>query len=409
MATSEPDPAIGAGEVKGQSYPEVAFHAIDTRHFYAQVRKDCGVITTLFDKRVGRELVGYASARAAGVPEQVRPDLAVGVLQVLHEHPHTMSSWVIDDVYEETSLIRGASADIVEDGPVRLVVKTTHSYRSSTITSRVIFYADLPRIDFVIDSRWEELGGPEVGVPNLVLSFGSRLDGAEAWYETPFAAAHRPSDGLVVPALRWADMGDDEYGLALLNDGKYGHDALGTRLRVHLVRGSYEPDPTPEVGRDDHACFTLLPHSGSWVDAGVVSAAAALNQPLAVRPARAAGARSGRAIPFRPELIGAATAAIASLRMAADGRGPVVTAYETAGRPDVAELVGLPPHATVWDVSATDDRRTAQIADPSGILRVAFRPFQVRHLLIEHAELFQNDPSSPEIASATTANGEIQP
>jgi alpha-mannosidase len=381
--------SLDVGTVEGQSYKGAAFFTVDTTHFYAQVRQDCGIITTLFDKRVGRELVGYASARHTGVPEQVRPDLALGVLQVLNEYPHAMSSWVIDDVYEERSLIRGAKAEVVESGPVRLVIRTTHTYRSSTVTSRVIFYADLPRIDFVVDSRWDEIGGPEAGVPNLVMSFGSRQDATEAWYETPYAAASRPADGLVVPALRWADVGNDQFGIAVLNDGKYGYDALGSRLRVHLVRGSYEPDQTPEIGRIDRTRLSIVPHVGSWREAGIVSAAAAVNQPMLVRaPEPSTASDPSTAAPpsaFRPRVEGLSTAVIAGLRMAHDRSGRVVTFYEATGTSTVATVSGLPSGARVWELSAADDRIRSYRAGDDGTLTLSLGRFEVRNLLVDES------------------------
>lgn len=375
---------LQAGEVKGSNYPGARYVAVDTDVFYAQVRADCGVVTTLFDKRVGRELVGYGTARARGV-EQVRPDLALGVLQVAKEYPHVMSSWVIDDIYEERSLIRGARTEVVESGPVRLVLETNHRVDRSQVTCRLTFYAELPRVDVEVVSDWREVGDERSGVPNLLMSFGSRLDAVQAWYETPFGAACRPADGMVVPALRWADVGNDEYGIAILNDGKYGHDALGSRLRVNLVRSSYDPDPDPESGRIDRSRLVIWPHPGSWRTGGVVDAAAGLNQPFLVRAAPSARADLGEAAPagFRPRLIGQGGVVLAGLKQAHDGSGRVVQLYESTGRASSARLVGLPPGATVWEVSVVEDRGRRFTVGSGGDLELALRPFEVRFLLVE--------------------------
>lgn len=380
--------SLGVGEATGGSYPGTAFLTIDTPVFYAQVRKDCGVITTLWDKRTLREVVGYGSARGAGV-EQLRPDLALGVLQVLHEHPHNMTSWVIDDVYEEHSLIRGAQANVVESGPVRVVIETVHHYRSSTVSSRLVFYRELERIDLEVVCDWQERGDPDIGVPGVVASFGSRLDAVEAWYETPFAATRRPSDGMVVPALRWGDVGNDYYGVAVLNDGKYGYDALGSRLRVHLVRGSYDPDPVPEIGRVDKTRLAIFPHASSWRHAGVVDEAAAFNHPLVALRQDTVGDTSidstndaPRPI-WRPRLLSSGTAAIAALRHAQDGSGNVVLLYETTGSATGATLGGLPAGGLVWELSGAEDRGRSHRVNPDGQVQLRLPPFGVRALLVE--------------------------
>jgi alpha-mannosidase len=378
--TDEAATPLQTGHRVGGSYQGAAFLTVDTKHFYVQVREDAGVITTLFDKRVGKELVGHASARGESV-EQIRPDLGLGVFHVLHEHPHEMSSWVVDDIYEERSLIRGARTRIVEHGPVRLVIETVHHFGASTLTSRMTFFAELARIDIDTTIDWQESGGPTDGVPSVVMSFGSRQDDVEAWYETPFAAARRPADGLVVPALRWADVGNDQYGIAVLNDSKYGYDALGSRLRVHLVRSSYEPDPIPEVGRIDRTRLSVVPHVGSWREAGIVAAAAGANQPLLVRAPGPSTASTPS--PFRPRIEGLSTAVIAGLRIAHDRSGRVVTIYEAAGAPSIATVSGLPYGAMIWELSGADDRIRSFPAGDDGTVALSLGRFEVRNLLVE--------------------------
>ncbi|MCL6091381.1 MAG: hypothetical protein M1435_00290, partial [Actinobacteria bacterium] len=378
-------PALEVGSAVGGEYPGEHFITVESGSLLAWVRADCGVITTLFDKRVGRELVGPGAARARD-GDQLRPELALGVLQVLREHPHSGTAWVEDEVYEEHSLIRGAKTRVVEAGPVRVLIETVHEVGMSQVTVKTAFYADLPRIDFDVEVDWHETGSPQSGVPGLVMSFGSRLDRPEAWYETPFAAARRPADGLVVPALRWADIGDGSYGIAVANDGKYGHEALGSRLRVHLLRSTYDPDPVAETGRLDRTRFVVLPHVGSWRHSKVVAAAAALNQPLFARKLRGSvhGGPAVKAAPvLRPRLEEDQGAFIAGLKYSHDGSGRIVQLYQATGEASRARLVGLPPGAAVWEVSIAEERLRALRAGPAGDLQVTLRPFEVRYLLVE--------------------------
>lgn len=380
-----PGPALEVGSAVGGEYPGEQFITVESGSLLPWVRADCGVITTLFDKRAGKELVGPGAARARD-GDQLRPDLALGVLQVVREHPHSGTAWVEDELYEERSLIRGAKTRIVEAGPVRALIEALHEFGSSQVTVRITFYADLPRIDFDVEVDWHEAGSADVGVPGLVMSFGSRLDRPEAWYETPFAAARRPADGLVVPALRWADIGDASYGIAVLNDGKYGHEAMGSRLRVHLLRSTYDPDPVAETGRLDRSRFVVMPHVGSWRRANVVAAAAALNQPLLVRKIRRS-VQDGTAVEgapaFRPRLEDDQGAVIAGLKYSHDGSGRIVQLYQGTGEASRTRLVGLPPGAAVSEVSIAEERLRALRAGPAGDLEVALRPFEVRYLLVE--------------------------
>ncbi len=395
-----------ATEEAGASAVEVRevnprFLSVDTPYFFAMVGRGSGIVTTLYDKNAGRELVGYNIARAVNF-EQVRPDLCLGVLQLFDERPHGMSSWVVDNVYAEQSLIDGAEVHIAEAGPVRVVLESSHAVRSSNIVKRVVFYAAIPRIDFELEVSWNEPGGPQIGIPNLALSFGTRLPACEAVYETPFGANSRPADGLVVPGLRWAHIGNADYGLALLNDSKYGFDALGSRLRAHVVRSSYEPDTVSDCGSVTRCAFGVVPHPGDWRDAHLGELAAGFNTPLRARVAGGATAAteaSGRAgvVPAelgatgRPHLREASTVVIDALKYADRGDGAVVVRlHESAGRPARARLAGLPAGATVLAANIVEDvtgpLEPAVGTDGDTEVSLGFRPFEVKTLLVQAGE-----------------------
>ena len=55
-----------------------------------------------------------------------------------------------------------------------------------------------------------------------------------------------------VPAHRFIDMSEPGFGVALLNDAKYGHSAKGNLMGLSLVRSPLYPDPlADEVDWED--------------------------------------------------------------------------------------------------------------------------------------------------------------
>src|SRR5436305_14142950 len=90
-----------------------------------------------------------------------------------------------------------------------------------------------------------------------------------------------------VCAQRWADLGDAEYGVALLNDCKHGYDIHDSVMRLSLLRGPTHPDPNADQGLHQFT-YTLMPHPGDWREAGVIEAAEDLNAPLRAVPTRRA-------------------------------------------------------------------------------------------------------------------------
>ncbi len=376
VVTDEPSPVTDLTATDAGLYIKV-----ETPAFRAAVRKDCGVIVSLFDKRVGRELVGFGMRRASDYVDSARPDLALNVFQVTDEAPHGMTAWQLNEVHTEHSLLSGATTTIVEQGPARVVLQVEHKVRASTVVEKIVFYRDLARVDFEADIDWQEVGTGETGVPGLKVAFTAHLPECQAWFETPFGAVQRPADGLESPALRWSDVGGPEYGIAVLNDCKYGHDTLGCRARITLIRSAYDPDAISDKGQH-RVRFSLFPHVGPWQDAGVVAEAAGFNQPLLATVAD--GATAPDVAVFRPRLTGAAGVQIASLKLAADGSGKVVRLYEAVGKAGVVTLGGLPAGAKVWETSLVEDRK-AELANDGGSVTLAFTPWQVRTVLVETA------------------------
>ena len=108
-----------------------------------------------------------------------------------------------------------------------------------------------------------------------------------ATYEMPYGAIARSTQPQTaaekakweVPALRWADLSQEDYGVSLLNDCKYGYDSQPHQLRLTLLRGSEWPDPNADLGIHRFT-YALYPHADSWQAARTVHHGYELNRPL---------------------------------------------------------------------------------------------------------------------------------
>jgi len=113
----------------------------------------------------------------------------------------------------------------------------------------------------------------------LKVSFTPALNLTRATFEIPFGFIERPAEGREVPALRWVDISQREYGVSLLNNCKYGHDVQGNTIRLTLVRSPYEPDANPDEGIHE-LIYSLYPHRRDWRAASTERRGYELNQPL---------------------------------------------------------------------------------------------------------------------------------
>ena len=121
-----------------------------------------------------------------------------------------------------------------------------------------------------------------------------------ATFECAFGVVTRPTHRntswdeaqFEVAGHRFADLAEPGFGLALLNDAKYGHSARDNVLGLSLVRSPVYPDPLADEG-EQRFTYALMPHAGTWHEGGVREEAEDLNQPLLVAAAPRPRARNG--------------------------------------------------------------------------------------------------------------------
>ena len=151
----------------------------------------------------------------------------------------------------------------------------------STIRQEVVFYAHSRRIDFRTEIDWhEERKLLRVEFPVAVLA-------QRATYEIAFGTISRSARPATsfdqakfeVAMHRWMDLAECGYGVALLNDSKYGGCVRDGTMSLSLLKSPRFPDITSDIGRHEFT-YSLLPHAGDWQSAGVFAEAMLLNVPL---------------------------------------------------------------------------------------------------------------------------------
>jgi alpha-mannosidase len=187
-----------------------------------------------------------------------------------------------------------------------------------------------------------------------------------------------------VCAHRYVDLSEPDFGVAVLNDGRYGHCVFDGAIRVSVARAARYPDPQADRGR--HAVtLALLPHGPGLAD--VRAAAAVLNEPP--RVVRGLGERPAPAPPVT--IVGddgapALGIEVDAVKPADDGTGDLVVRFH--------EAVGRRQSVTV---SASGPVRLAQrcnlLEEPEGsyetsdgVVALTLRPFQLVTLRLALAD-----------------------
>ncbi|MBE9064911.1 alpha-mannosidase, partial [cf. Phormidesmis sp. LEGE 11477] len=203
-------------------------------------------------------------------------------LQMFRDQSGYWDAWNIASDYENHPLPNPEIFSIQwhETGPVRQCIRVTYETEASFIAQDYVLDAATPFL--VVNSRiiWEETQ------VLLKVNFPLAVSSDVATYEIPFGAITRKTVPQTagekaqweVPALRWADIGDRNFGVSILTDCKHGFDTQSNQLRLTLLKSPVWPDPDADRGTHQFT-YAIYPHPGTWQKARTVQHARALNIP----------------------------------------------------------------------------------------------------------------------------------
>jgi alpha-mannosidase len=242
--------------------------------------------------------------------------------------------------------MRLVSASPRVDGP-RAVLKQVYRLGHSELVQEIALTAGSRRLDFRTRSQWRE--------PRTMLrtSFPVDVRAESATFEIQFGHVRRPNHRNTswdlardeVAAHKWVDLSQRDYGVALLNDAKYGHKIKGNVLDLNLLRSVPYPGPRlvddasvlagePHHGYTDQCdhlfTYALYPHLGDHIDGGVIQAGYALNVPLRLRRLSPHSGQAAQEMSFleleSPNVI------VEAVKMAEGGGDLIIRLYESEHR-----------------------------------------------------------------------------
>ncbi len=268
-------------EIKDSSVVSRESLVLENEFYTLKIDDKSGTIAYLYDKKNDKVIMKRQMDEVIDSPERVEFATPVmnNLLQVLYELPHPMSAWAIGPISSIRNLIKEPEIKLITSGPVVEKIRITHTFNNSTITQDISMYEGVPRVDFITRIDWQEKADDTTDAPMLKASFTPVLNKTKATFEIPFGHIERVADGREVPALQWIDISDDEYGVSLLSNTKYGFDVKGNTMRITLMRTSYEPDPVSDAGEHTFI-YSIYPHNGDWKKAETVRKGYELNHPL---------------------------------------------------------------------------------------------------------------------------------
>ncbi|UKS28312.1 glycosyl hydrolase-related protein [Paenibacillus sp. HWE-109] len=319
-----------------------------------------GTIYSIYDKSLNKEMIA-AGARA----------------NVLSIYPDNGDAWDFPTDYAETKATEMKLIEVQAyvNGPQAIIEQTYH-YGKSTLHQKIILTSRSKRLDFETMVDWQE------DERMLRASFPVQVYTDNVNCDIQFGHIKRQTHRNTswdrakdeICAHQWIDLSQSDYGVALLNDCKYGFKADGNVLDINLLRSPSSPDP--ECDRAQHEfIYSLFPHEGDFVQAQVYKEGYELNVPL-----RVVDVASNNGVGPQSEsffCMDSPYVMIEAVKKAEDSNDIIVRLYETSGRSVITNLQVKLPFTTVSLVDLME-RELCAIALDNETIKLSFTPFEIK-------------------------------
>jgi alpha-mannosidase len=304
------------------------------------------------------------------------------LLSLYHDHPNDWDAWDVDLSYEKCLCETACAVRVrrLPGGAVRQGLDFSLTVGRSDLRQIVRLAQGSKRLDLETTVDWREKH------KMLRVSFPVSVRSERAGFDVQFGFVFRPTHRntswdqarFEVAAHRYADLSDSDYGVALLNDCKYGHKVVENTLDLCLLRAPTYPDPDADQG-EHHFTYSLLPHRGDLAHSEVISQASLLNAPPALLAGRGAPA-SGFPWELRAEGL-----SCEAFKKAEREEALILRLVETQGRRVLGELRLRDPE---WTVTTVDlmERPEGEPLPHTGFVPLTFEPFEIRTFKLSRTE-----------------------
>ncbi|WP_206815491.1 alpha-mannosidase [Chroococcus sp. FPU101] len=223
------------------------------------VNPETGDLDSIFDKIQQKEILKGAGNQ----------------LQAFQDKGQYWDAWNIDPNYQNYPLpaSRLKSIDYLYYGLIQSRIRVIRLIGSSEFIQDYILQVNSPILKIKTTVNWKE---------EYILvkaAFPLNLESDVVTYEIACGTIERLTRSETeaekakweVFGHRWADLTDvnQNYGVSILNDCKYGYDSQPNQIRLTLLRSSKWPDEKADLGKHSFT-YAIYPHIGNWQEAKTV-------------------------------------------------------------------------------------------------------------------------------------------
>ncbi len=321
-----------------------------------------GEVTSFVDKETGRE-----SARGN-----------MNRFLMYKDVPRLFDAWDIDSNYElqEVPLNEPVTLSVVEESGLRAVLRLERKINNSALKQDIVLNYNSRRMDFVTTVDWDELHRL------LKVAFPVDVKPDEGINEIQYGYMMRPthrsraydSDRFEVCNQRYSALTDQNRGIAVLNDCKYGISMHEGELRLTLLRAGTCPEMKTDTGRHEFT-YSFTAWDGPFISSPVVEEAYDLNVPVL--------SVAGQAEDFSAFYVDEPNVFIDTVKLAEDRSGDLILRlYESKKADTTCNLaINFPVKEVSLCNMLEETRETLKVKE--GTVQLRFNTFEVKTIRIK--------------------------
>ena len=332
--------------------------------FYRIAWNDFGQLVEIFDKEHEQQVLA--------------PGSLGNYMRLFEDKPMQFDAWDIDLFYTQKSkMINADKIEVIEVNELSAQIQFNYKFGKSKIVQVMTVYRDSRRIDFKTNVDWQERQ------QLLQAAFDVNIRATEARYNIQYGSVTRPTHWntswdmarFESVAHQWVDFSERNYGIALLNDCKYGHHVKDQTMAISLLKGPIYPDPEADLGHHEFT-YSILPHAGDFVTGSVVEEAWSLNNPLNI--INGVGNEESFFTVESADLV-----AIEAIKQSESGDGIILRLHEHTGSKRKINL--KPNFACVnWcETNLMEEPEGAEIPLSDEGITLDLAPFEIKTILIK--------------------------
>ena len=312
------------------------------------------------------------------VDKQTRIDMMAGAgnrFCLYKDIPARFDAWDIDSMTESLLMLteEPAQLEIIQSTDLIGKIKLTRRIHQSTLTQLISLRKNSRRIEFETTIDWQE------SHKLLKVAFPVNIHANEAIHEIQFGHIRRPNhrsrpfdaDRFEVCNHKWTALVEENRGVAILNDCKYGINVLDNSMNLTLLKSALAPDPVADKGIQTFT-YAIYYWNGSFGDSDVIREGYEMNCPIQVHSGAA-----GKASVFG---IDAKNIILETIKLAEDGSNDIIVRLYEAKR----NLTHCVLSTTLPVIKATEtdmlERYKSELSVSNKLIDLDFRPFEVKTL-----------------------------